>query len=276
MSQSSSTVSRDQVKAKEAFREMDIELSIAAHDAKKGTSGDANEDHAGSANDYVKSLIFGGLDGIVTTFAIVCAIVGADMHIRSIVIIGISNVFADGISMGLGDYISSKAEKQATEQEYAREKWELENYPEGEYKEMIEIYEKMGLTPSDAYAFVDIMKKYPKFFLDKMFVDELGLMPPQDEELWKQGLVMFCSFVFFGCIPVLTYIIAIAAGDSNKSRLFGITIGTTALTLFFLGFTAGKLTKQNPGKSGLLMMINGGLAAAAAYFVGWALDALLK
>ena len=180
MTSTTATASRDLVLAKDAFKVMDIELSIAAHDKVK-LKGDAIENHAGEfhgvlckrdepyvklaesrrviykrphqappppspplsrlppplfsgdANDYVKSLIFGGLDGIITTFAIVCAIVGADMNVSAIITIGVSNVIADGISMGLGDYISSKAEYGAVQAEYAREKWELENYPEGEY-----------------------------------------------------------------------------------------------------------------------------------------------
>lgn len=117
-----------------AYAAGDVELSIAAHDKK--LTGTSEENHTTDANDLVKSLIFGGLDGIITTFAIVAAVAGAGMSTNTIIVMGCANLIADGISMGLGDYISSKAEAEATIVEYNREKWELENYPEGEYKEV--------------------------------------------------------------------------------------------------------------------------------------------
>jgi VIT1/CCC1 family predicted Fe2+/Mn2+ transporter len=200
------------------------------------------------------------------------------MSTNTIIVMGCANLIADGISMGLGDYISSKAEADATMVEYNREKWELENYPEGEYKEMVEVYEGMGLKTEDAQQLVDTMKQYPKFFLDHMFVDELGMLPPdEDAELWKEGLVTFLSFVFFGSVPLLTYLIAKAVGgDADDDVLFATACVATALTMFLLGVVKAKLTKSNPFKSGALMLLNGGLAALAAFAIGWCLEELLE
>lgn len=98
---------------------------------------------------------------------------------------------------------------------------ELESYPEGEYKEMIEIYEGKGLTSADANAFVDIMKKYPDFFLDKMMVDELEVMPPEDmSDLWKEGLVTFLSFVVFGSVPLLSAVHQVQHLDQRSEDAF--------------------------------------------------------
>ena len=135
--------SRDLSAAMAAHSTKDVEMSIAAHDKTKLTE-DATEVHGGDANEYIKSLVFGGLDGIITTFAIVAAVNGAGLDMNTIILMGVANLVADGISMGLGDFISSKAEADMVQTEYDREKWELENYPEGEYKEMIEIYESKG------------------------------------------------------------------------------------------------------------------------------------
>ncbi len=101
---------------------------------------------------------------------------GAGMSTDTIILMGVANLVADAISMGLGDYISSKAEADAVQKEYDREKWELENYPEGEYKEVIEIYEtKHGVSNADATQLVGIFKRYPKLFLDTMFVEVRNL-----------------------------------------------------------------------------------------------------
>ena len=57
--------------------------------------------------DYAKSIVYGGMDGIVTTFAVVAGAVGGNLGIKPILILGFSNLLADGFSMAVGDYLSS-------------------------------------------------------------------------------------------------------------------------------------------------------------------------
>lgn len=59
---------------------------------------------------YIKDIIFGASDGIITTFAIVAGVAGANLSINVILILGIANLFADGISMGASSYLGSKSE----------------------------------------------------------------------------------------------------------------------------------------------------------------------
>jgi hypothetical protein len=115
---------RDLNAARVAYDALDVDLSKVAHDAKKA-HGSA-EAHAGASGKYVKSLVFGGLDGIITTFAVVAASVGGSLGTNVILLMGFSNLVADGLSMGFGDYLSSKAEFEYTRAEHKREKWELD------------------------------------------------------------------------------------------------------------------------------------------------------
>lgn len=62
---------------------------------------------------YIKSIVYGGLDGIVTTFAIVAGVAGAALSSSVILILGFANLVADGISMAAGDYLSTKSEIEA-------------------------------------------------------------------------------------------------------------------------------------------------------------------
>ena len=73
--------------------------------------------------DFVKSLIFGGLDGIITTFAVVAAVAGSNMDSDVVILMGIANLLADGISMGLGDFLSEIAENNYVNKEREREMW---------------------------------------------------------------------------------------------------------------------------------------------------------
>ena len=64
---------------------------------------------------YVGDLIYGANDGILTTFAIVAGISGGNLSSRAVVIVGVANLFADGLSMGVGNYLSIRARESARE-----------------------------------------------------------------------------------------------------------------------------------------------------------------
>lgn len=74
--------------------------------------------------------MFGGLDGILTSFAIVAGSAGAQLSVPAVLAIGISNVLADALAMGVGEYLSSKSEEEYTREERSREEWEFDNFPE--------------------------------------------------------------------------------------------------------------------------------------------------
>jgi VIT1/CCC1 family predicted Fe2+/Mn2+ transporter len=250
-----------------------IEMSKQAHDSTHGA-----EQHR-KGGDYVKSIIYGGLDGIITTFAVVAAVAGSGMEVSVVIVMGFANLFADGLSMGFGDFLSSQAEDAFARNEMKREAWEVKNHLEGEKKEMIELYESKGLSKEDSTAIVDIISKDPKIFVDIMMVEELGIMPPDDDTsgAWKNGAVTFCSFCIFGCVPLLAYVIVAAAigkeeSGKNKDALFGASIGLTVVALAGLGAVKGGLTGEPKWKAALLTMVNGSAAAAVSYIVGFALE----
>jgi len=58
----------------------------------------------------LKAMVFGANDGIVTTFAVVAGVAGAKLSVSVVLIMGAANLLADGLSMGLGDYLGAKSE----------------------------------------------------------------------------------------------------------------------------------------------------------------------
>src|SRR5690242_14589894 len=62
------------------------------------------------AKKYIKSIVYGGLDGIVTTFSMVASSNGAAIPTALLFIIGFANLIADALSMSVGDFLSTKAE----------------------------------------------------------------------------------------------------------------------------------------------------------------------
>ncbi len=157
--------------------------------------------------------------------------------------------------------------------ERAREAWEMDNYPEGEVAEMVELYKAKGVSEEDARSILSTMAKYKDVFVDHMVSVELGLeVPAEDVSPVRNGGVTFLSFVAFGSVPMWAYLIMWGAGYANANGMFGVACACTAATMFALGAVQARITRQAVIKAGMLMTLNGSLAAAAAYLVGWGLE----
>lgn len=231
------------------------------------------ENHGSIGGTYIKSIVFGGLDGIITTFSMVAAVAGASMSPEVVIMMGFANLLSDGLSMGLGDYLSESAEMEYILSEKKREMEEIKTMPQQELDEMVELYIKKGVSQEDATYILQRMMKYTDLFLEHMMIVELGLqVPDEGENPIKNGLVTFTSFVVFGSVPMWIYLATWAASYHNNQGVFGIACGFTAFTMFLLGATQARLTRQPILKTGTLMMLNGCFAAASAYFIGWGLD----
>jgi len=256
--------------AKKGYHALDVDASKKAH------NNIAMEKHAGDAGKYIKSVVYGGLDGIITTFAVVASIAGAGLDVGVVIIMGFASLFADGISMGMGDFLSSKAENEYTTEERKRELWECEHYIEGEVDEMVELYVAKGMQEQDAQQMVGIMSRYRDIFVDTMMVEELGLMAvdPADSPL-KNGFVTFGSFLIFGCVPMISYVTAVALNSHHETASLNVTFyvacGMTLVTMFLLGCLTSKFSPSKWYVSGMWIMLNGGAAAIVAYLIGWGL-----
>ena len=60
---------------------------------------------------YIRDLVYGANDGIITTFAVVAGVAGGALSARAVLIVGAANLFADGLSMGVGNYLGIRAEE---------------------------------------------------------------------------------------------------------------------------------------------------------------------
>eukprot|EP00927_Polykrikos_kofoidii_P003352 TRINITY_DN1132_c0_g1_i2.p1 TRINITY_DN1132_c0_g1~~TRINITY_DN1132_c0_g1_i2.p1 ORF type:complete len:325 (-),score=75.32 TRINITY_DN1132_c0_g1_i2:208-1122(-) len=233
------------------------------------------EASAGVGGDYIKSFVFGGLDGICSTFALVTGLAGASVPIGTLIAVGVAKVIADAFSMGFGEFASATAEMEHVLKLKAREIWETENHEEGEVKEMCEIYMQKGCQKEDALTLMTVMAKYKELFIDHMLVMEHGVMPPEDGDKWapvKQGFVCFIAFIAFGLIPLLGFIIFHAIDPESTDgvvQLVVIAYCLTALTLFVMGVTKAKLIGQETFiRSGLMMVFNGTIAGGVSFLVG--------
>ena len=255
-------------KARQAFRRGDSNASALAHDPARIAA--AAEQHGGAGSQYLGEMVYGGLDGIITTFAVVSGVAGAHLGAPVILILGLANLLADGFSMATGAYLSTKSEQEYYRKEWEREAWEVEHFPDGERAELYEVYRQRGYTEQDARQLVEIQSREPERWVKAMMLDELGMLEDESNPL-TNGLVTFGAFVAAGVVPMLVYLFGLVFPVPMETA-FPIAIILSGMALFGLGAAKVLVTKLNPIRSGLEMLIVGGVAAGVAYLVG----ALLK
>jgi VIT1/CCC1 family predicted Fe2+/Mn2+ transporter len=226
-------------------------------------------------SENLKEIVYGGIDGIITTFAVVAGFTGATMmatdrgeegiaiSVSVVLVFGLANLFADGFSMGVGDFLSSRAEKKLFDKEQNKEVLAIEKDEEFEYDETVFILMEKGFTKENAQTITDIYKENPEFWAEFMMRYELNMTHPEESPV-RSALITFASFIMFGAIPLLPYIFNIVFFDGK----FMTASVFTAFALALLGFIRAKFTKERIFTSMLEIVGLGMMAAFIAYFVG--------
>jgi VIT1/CCC1 family predicted Fe2+/Mn2+ transporter len=258
-------------KARKAYAEGDIKASAQAHTLTAITDS-TTEEHGGLGSEYIGDIVYGGLDGIITTFAVVSGVVGARLGSNIILILGLANLLADGFSMAVGAFLSKRSEQEYYRRERERETWEVDHFPDGERNELMALYEHRGYSAEEAIQLVDIISRDKERWVDAMMVDELALLA-DESNAFKNGLATFGAFAVAGTVPLMVYFLGLFVTIPGQIA-FVASIVLSALALFLLGAGKVKLTGLSWWKSGLEMLLVGGLAAVVAYGVGALLSGL--
>lgn len=231
-------------------------------------NGQAEKIHGSFDQGLLKAAVYGANDGIVTTFAVVAGVAGAGLSPSVILILGVANMIADGLSMGIGDYLGERSERKHMKHQYEIEKWEIHNIPEEEKKELFSFFHKKGVSESDSKTITDIITKHPKLWTELGFIEEMGILPEFEGILWNTGLVTFIAFVLAGSLPLTPYFLELVGIPIAPDQQFTLSIISTAATMFFVGSLRTFITKGKWWWNGLEMLGIGAIAAIAAYFVG--------
>lgn len=254
---------------------MSVNLSVSQ--AKKlHQAGQAETLHGLWDSGFLKAAVYGANDGIVTTFAVVAGVAGAGLSPSIVLILGVANMVADAISMGLGDFLGERSERKYRQHQYQIERWEIDNIPEEEEKEMVSYFENMGIKSADAKSLSSTICKYPEVATNFGFIDEMKVVPNFEDGLWKTGLITFLAFVAAGSLPLAPYFYEFFGGQISLSQQFNFSIIATILALFFVGSLRTFITKGAWWKNGLEMLFIGSLAAISAYFLGAGVEQLIR
>ncbi|MBI2628333.1 MAG: VIT1/CCC1 transporter family protein [Candidatus Niyogibacteria bacterium] len=219
---------------------------------------------------YLKNIVYGANDGIITTFAVVAGVAGASLSSVVIVIMGLVNLLADGFSMAVSNYLSIKSEIDIYQREKEVEKKEIQINPEQEKKEIRNILASKGYQGEDLEKITALISKNKTFWLDFMMHEELNFAPAASYRPKRAALATFLSFIAAGFVPILPYLIFKGSGD----EVFKYAVAMTGVALFTVGSLRSFFTNKKWHLAGLEMLFVGSIAAAIAYGAGFLLKGI--
>ncbi|MCG8332532.1 MAG: VIT1/CCC1 transporter family protein [Chitinophagales bacterium] len=223
--------------------------------------------------DYLGEFVYGGIDGSVTTFAVVAGSVGAGLDSAIIIILGFANLLADGFSMSVGAYLSSRSEHANYEKHQRVEYWEVDNMPEEEREEVRKIYREKGFEGKLLEEVVAVITADKDRWVDTMMKEELQMMKDHRSPI-KVGAVTYLAFILIGFIPLSLYLWDYLFGF--KGNLFLATSVLTGLGFAIVGWLKTYVTETSTWKGILETLVLGALAAGVAYFVGDWLEQIIR
>ena len=209
---------------------------------------------------YLGDFVYGGIDGTVTTFALVAGVQGAGLSHTIVLILGFANILADGFSMAASNYSGTKAEFDNFSRLHEIESRHIDTIPDGERAEVREILRNKGVPASKLEQNVEAITTNRETWINYMLLEEYGVSVSRKDPL-QAGIVTFFAFLICGFVPLFPFVI-------GMERAFEISSIATGFTFFVIGALKGQWSVLPWWRSGLETFTIGSIAAAIAYFVG--------
>lgn len=223
---------------------------------------------------YLSEIVYGGIDGSVTTFAVVAGAVGADLGSSVILILGFANLIADGFSMAVGAYLSSKA----THEKFHK----IETVVDKEFvssdvvdKERIRsIYTKKGLKGKLLEDITNETVSNKELYIDFNMKEINEMIHPELSSI-NIALATFLSFIIVGLIPLSYYLYEFLRGEKSNFDSFIVSCFLTSIAFILIGFFKSFITNKNKLKAIMETLLLGAIAASLSYILGSFLEKLI-
>lgn len=215
--------------------------------------------------DYLSDAILGGIDGAITTFAVVSGATGGDFSTVVIVVLGFANLIADGFSMGVSNYLGTRSELERLREARRSERRQIEEDPAEEREEIRQIFAQKGFEGEVLDQVVETITADRQLWVRTMLIEELGLQV-EEPRPFRSGLATFLAFLIVGLIPLVPFLLPIWGDEGNGAFLASAI--ATGVAFIAVGVAKGAVRQQSTIRSAVETLLMGGGAAALAYIVG--------
>lgn len=225
-----------------------------------GTGTGPTEVHLSHRSNWLRAAVLGANDGIVSTASLVLGVAAAGASASAIATAGVAGLMAGALSMAAGEYVSVSSQRDSELADIELELRELAHDPEGELRELAEIYEARGLPPALAGEVAVALTAHDA--LEAHTRDELGL---SDQRLAKPFQAAWTSALSFSAGAILPLVAVVAAPASARVV---VTVAVTLIALAALGEVGARLGGANRTRATIRVVAWGAVAMAITAGVG--------
>jgi VIT1/CCC1 family predicted Fe2+/Mn2+ transporter len=219
--------------------------------------------HRAAGGNALRAAVLGASDGLLSNFGLLMGMAGASAAAKGILMTGIAGLFAGGISMALGEWISVQSSRELYENQIMTEKAEIETDPQEEIEELVLIYQSRGLEEEVARTFATRIMSDKESAIETLAREELGIIPGElGGSAWEAAFTSFLLFALGAFVPLLPYLFL----TGNPAIVTSAVL--SAVGLFFLGGAITLFTGRPLLYSGLRQMMVGLAAAAVTFLIG--------
>jgi VIT1/CCC1 family predicted Fe2+/Mn2+ transporter len=212
---------------------------------------------------YLPDGVLGGIDGCVTTFAVVSGAVGAGFSGTVALVLGFANLVADGFSMAVSNFQSKKAQEESLEQARRSEENHIAEVPEGEREEIRQIFGQKGFSGDTLERIVETITSNRTLWIETMLSEELGLQKTALNPM-RSAVVTFLAFVAVGAVPLLPFFFI----SLSINMKFVISVVLASAMFYSIGMVKGLVLDRPAVISGISTLLTGAAAAGLAFIIG--------
>jgi len=219
--------------------------------------------HRTGGGGTLRATVFGVSDGLVSNVALVMGFAGAQTDGNFVLLAGVAGLLAGAFSMGSGEYVSMRAQRELFERKIELEREELGINPEEERKELVLIYRAKGLSEEQAEGTAASLMADPNIALETLVREELGLDPGSLGSPWGAAIGSFIAFAIGAFVPVVPFFFADAS--------FGYVAASavlSAIATFAVGASLSLFTGRSALFSGARQVAIALAAAALTFGIG--------
>ncbi len=221
------------------------------------------EEHLGPARPYLRDLILGVNDGLVSMFLLVAGVVGGSLSSVQVLLTGVAGALAGAVSMAAGEYLATKSQDEAFQAELELERIHLEHYRDQERRELRDMFAAMGLDGAELDTVVEIIDRNDTVMMNVMAGLEFGVVDSERRQ-------PFLAAVFSGLLFVvgsLPSVVPFAIWDRPTTAL-AVAGAAAGVALFIVGGLKTLMTRRRILVSGLENLAIGFGGGIASYLVG--------
>ena len=226
-----------------------------------------------NASGQLRAAVLGINDGLVSNFSLIMGVAGGTVSAGNpefILIAGLAGLVAGAFSMGAGEYISMRSQKDISERIIDIKNLEIEQWPHEQENIIESVYNSKGFTVSESRKIAQKILQKPQVALDTLLKESVGINPEELGSPWGAAIISFAAFSIGALIPILPFV---AFGNGST-----ITISSAFMSLSVLVLTGAGVSiasNKSPIWGAFRMLLAGITAATVTYILGYSIGLLI-